>query len=215
MWNVWTMLCQSTSLLRLMNVPHLQYSSALLHGSYWCRSSNTSRMNVIQQTCLRNVRHPWGIYSTWGELRYLMMTKRPVKVYLHRAFSKCESYKKQSRRASAASKAGPKDMNLETRPNGAKFVHSGTPCPIQIFDGIVKQIRSKPVANDVSDCVLLSHIKCTVYKLFLSMALQPLLGQHLLITHASRSHSDTPHWVLLCSGDQLDAETIYTHTHCS
>jgi hypothetical protein len=92
MWNVWTMLCQSTSLLRLTNFPHLQYTAALLHSSYWCQSSSTSRMNVIQQTlCLRNVRQPWGIYSIWGELRYPMMTKRPVVVYLHRACSKYES----------------------------------------------------------------------------------------------------------------------------
>ena len=144
--------------------------------------------------------------------------------YLYRVFSKCQSYKRQLCRASEASKEGPKDINLETRPNGAKFVHSttvGTPRPTQILGGVVKQIRSKPVTNYVSDCVFLPHIKCTVYKLFLSMAQQPLLGQGILITHASQSHSDTPHWLLLWTGDQLDAETSpptpplcpHTHTH--
>ena len=135
---------------------------------------------MIRQTLyLRNVRHPWGIYSIWGELRYLMMTKRPVMVYLYRVFSKCESYKRKSCRATEASKEGPKDMNLETRPNGAKLVHpttvgTPTPRPTQIFGGVVKQIRSKlPVANDVSDCVFLPHIKCTVYKLFLCMRNSP------------------------------------------
>ena len=61
-----------------------------------------------------------------------MMTKRPVMVYLYRMFSKCESYKRQLCRASEGSKEGPKDMNLETRPNGAKFALSttvGTPAP--------------------------------------------------------------------------------------
>ena len=51
-------------------------------------------------------------------------------------------------------------MNLETHPNGAKFVHPttvGTPRPTQIFGVVVKQIRSKSVANNVSDCVLLPH----------------------------------------------------------
>ena len=63
MWNVWTMLCQSTSLLRLMNFSLLQYSSALLHSSY-CQSSNISRLNVIQQkSCLRNIRQPWDTHT--------------------------------------------------------------------------------------------------------------------------------------------------------
>jgi len=41
------------------------------------------------------------------------------------------------------------------------------------------------------------------------MARQPLLGQGLLIVEALRSHSDTPHSVvLLCAGDQHDAKTF-------
>jgi hypothetical protein len=109
-------------------------------------------------------------------------------------------------------------MNLETRPNGAKFVHPttvGTPRPTQILGGVVKQVRSKPAANYVSDCILPPHIKCIVYKLFLSMAQQPLLGQGILIIQASRPHSDTPHWVLLWMGDQLDAETSAPEYTCS
>jgi hypothetical protein len=40
------------------------------------------------------------------------------------------------------------------------------------------------------------------------MAQQPLVGQGLLVTEASRSHSDTPHSVgLLWTRDQSDAET--------
>jgi len=40
------------------------------------------------------------------------------------------------------------------------------------------------------------------------MAQQPLLGQSLLITEASRSHSDTPDSLgLLWTNDQSDAET--------
>ena len=107
-------------------------------------------------------------------------------------------YKRQLCRASEASKEGPKDTNLETRLNSAKFAHPttvGTPRPTQISGGVVKQIRSKPLANYVSDCVLLPHIKRTVYKLLLPTAQQPLLGQGILITHASRSLSDTPHSV--------------------
>ena len=37
---------------------------------------------------------------------------------------------------------------------------------------------------------------------------QPLVDQNLLIIEASRSHSDTQHSVrLLCTNDQIDAET--------
>jgi len=40
------------------------------------------------------------------------------------------------------------------------------------------------------------------------MAQQHLVGQDLLIIEASRSHSDTPHWVgLLWTSDQPDEET--------
>jgi hypothetical protein len=43
---------------------------------------------------------------------------------------------------------------------------------------------------------------------FFSMVLQPIVGQGLLITEASRSHSDTTHSVgFLCTSDQPDAET--------
>jgi hypothetical protein len=41
-----------------------------------------------------------------------------------------------------------------------------------------------------------------------SLALQPVVGQGLLIVEASRSHSDTPHPVgLLWTSDQSVAET--------
>jgi hypothetical protein len=102
--------------------------------------------------------------------------KRSVMVYLYRAFSKCESYMRQLCRAYEASKEGPKDMNLETRPNDAKFVHPTTvvtPRPTQIFGGAVKQMRSKLAASHASDCVNLPHIKCNVYKLFLSWRNSP------------------------------------------
>jgi hypothetical protein len=40
------------------------------------------------------------------------------------------------------------------------------------------------------------------------IAQQPLIGQGLLVIEASRSHSDTTHWVgLLLASDQPDAET--------
>ena len=40
------------------------------------------------------------------------------------------------------------------------------------------------------------------------IALQPIVGQGLLIIEASRSHSDTPHSVgLVWTSDQPDAET--------
>ena len=45
-----------------------------------------------------------------------------------------------------------------------------------------------------------------------AMAQQPSLGQGLLIIEASRSHSDTPHFVgLLSTSDKPDAEP-YTHS---
>ena len=43
---------------------------------------------------------------------------------------------------------------------------------------------------------------------FFPMALEPLVGQGLYITEASRSHSDTPHSVgILWTSDQPVAET--------
>jgi hypothetical protein len=43
------------------------------------------------------------------------------------------------------------------------------------------------------------------------MEQQPLVGQGILIIEASRSHSDTSHYVgLLWTGDQPDAETSTT-----
>ena len=150
---------------------------------------------MIQQTsCSPNLRRPWDIYihTVQGESRYLMTAKRPVMVYLCRAFSKCESYKRQLCRASEASKYRPTDRNLETRPNGAKYVQPtsvGTPRPTQIIGAVADQIRSKPTTNHASDCVLLPHIKFTVY----SVAQQPIVGKGLLIIHALRSHSDTAH----------------------
>jgi len=46
------------------------------------------------------------------------------------------------------------------------------------------------------------------FELFFFMARQPLVGQGLLIVEASRSHSGTPHSVvLLCTGDQHHAKT--------
>jgi hypothetical protein len=46
------------------------------------------------------------------------------------------------------------------------------------------------------------------------MAQQPLVGQGLLIIEASRSHSDTPHWLgLLWTSNQPDAETSDNTQH--
>ena len=43
------------------------------------------------------------------------------------------------------------------------------------------------------------------------MAQQPLVGQGLLMVETSRSHSDTPHSVLLRTSDQPDLTTHNTH----
>jgi hypothetical protein len=58
-----------------------------------------------------------------------------------------------------------------------------------------------------------TEVPCSGTRVFF-MALQPPVGQGLLIIEASRSHSDTPHSVqLLCTGDQPDAETpTWQHT---
>jgi hypothetical protein len=51
-------------------------------------------------------------------------------------------------------------------------------------------------------------VRADVSSIFFSTTQQRLVGQGLLITEASRSHSDTPHSVgLLWTSDQHDAET--------
>jgi len=48
------------------------------------------------------------------------------------------------------------------------------------------------------------------------MALQPLVGQGILIIEASRSHSDTPHSAgLLCTSDQPDVGILPANTQQS
>ena len=52
------------------------------------------------------------------------------------------------------------------------------------------------------------ELRIDITHIFLYIALQPLVGEGLLIIEASRSHSDTPHSVgLLWTSDQPDAET--------
>ena len=77
------------------------------------------------------------------------------------------------------------------------------------------QEKLLPTARRVKKGLL--HLKWTSItpsSPFLSMAQQSLVGQSLLITEASRSHSDTPHSVgLLWTSDQPDAKTYaWQHT---
>ena len=56
--------------------------------------------------------------------------------------------------------------------------------------------------------VITSHFctLCYIFKRAPATAQQPLVGQGLLITETSRSHTDTPHSVgLLCTSDRPDA----------
>jgi len=57
-------------------------------------------------------------------------------------------------------------------------------------------------------------LMCSLSCLIFFVAQKPPVTQGFLIIEASRSHSDTPHWVaLLWAGDELDAETsTWQHT---
>ena len=76
-----------------------------------------------------------------------------------------------------------------------------------------------PIRTFILVCIIYlpsSYHTCTFFSGLYSKAQQPLVGQGLLITDASQSHSDTILSVgLLCMTDQPDADTLPDNTQHS
>jgi hypothetical protein len=94
-----------------------------------------------------------------------------------------------------------------------KYRHAGILLNVNaaIYFKFKLQLKFRNNENYASIIVNSIHIyakRHTELKLNFLVARQPVVGQGLLIVEASRSHSDTPHWVgLLWTSDQPVAET--------